>query len=329
MRRGLDFHACVVLVLLLAACAKSAQSPADATGAGGTGLSGGTAGTGRLPAGSPGLAAIRGAITAAMDGTADAPSGGATGAFGGAGGDDGVAQLSGAGTAGASNLDAATLDVGSAGTGASGVAGTDAGGAAGTDAGGVARTDAGGAAADAGSAGTDAGGGSAGTDAGGAGSGGSEIENVFEATFDDLTGWTDGSAGWDIDHAPNSDPPSGSGDPFAHCDDCKGEGCWLETTDAIDLSSYSAATLSFLRFIDSDVDANEYLAVQVFHQAAWLLVAVWPGGDDAWHEERIDLTLVSGFDFSLATDFRIRFEAHTSEGNEDIYLDDVRVTAVR
>jgi hypothetical protein len=118
-------------------------------------------------------------------------------------------------------------------------------------------------------------------------------------------------------------PPDGSGDPVAGCSACDPES-WLEVDQSFDLTTFATATLSFWRFVDSGLDAGEYLELRAWDGSGWDPLRSWVGGsgsdDNSWHYVEVDLTR-----FAVVTDFTFGFAGRTGDGTEYVQIDDVRL----
>ena len=110
-----------------------------------------------------------------------------------------------------------------------------------------------------------------------------------------------------------------------HSDNCD-TSCTLTFKDSLDLTSYSSATLSFWRFVDSSLDGDEYLKVDLYNGTAWDTIYHWShnlGGDDhIWHNESYDLA-----SYLNTTNFKLRLVTHQSSVAEDVQLDDIMINA--
>ncbi len=119
-------------------------------------------------------------------------------------------------------------------------------------------------------------------------------------------------------------PPGGSGGDAAHANQCTSYCNITIDTAGLDLASYSEVTVSFLRFIDTTFDAQDFLKLRVHDGAQWTTVRKWQGGgqgdDGLWHEESFSLLPYLG-----GSDLKIRFGTKSSQANEQIQLDDVRI----
>src|SRR3989344_8109038 len=120
-------------------------------------------------------------------------------------------------------------------------------------------------------------------------------------------------------------PGSVSGNRVAHADACRlTAGCFLTTTNTIDMSAYSSASLSFKRYVDNALDSGEFLRVDIFDGSTWRQVAYWTNGagdDDTWRTETIDLTPYR------SANFKVRFVSKENSTTEEVEVDDVVVTA--
>ncbi|HEX9618597.1 MAG TPA: LamG domain-containing protein, partial [Polyangiaceae bacterium] len=151
--------------------------------------------------------------------------------------------------------------------------------------------------------------------------------------FDDFSGglsqWVEtGEGDWNTEglHSMSGYPGLGSGSPAAHSDNCDST-CTITLSTPINLSGYTAASLAFLRFVDSELDAGEFLRVEVFNGTAWSVLFNWQqgagGGDDnTWHAETVDLAPYLGL-----TGFNLRFVTSSSATTEHVHVDDVIIVA--
>jgi len=148
---------------------------------------------------------------------------------------------------------------------------------------------------------------------------------VFSDSFETQTldNWTqDAQNDWDV-----IDDEARGGTYSAHVDDADAGDATLTLQDAIDLSQaggYIGDTLTFSWWIDSQLDINEYLALDLWNGESWIEVDRLEGDVDTentWHDEVIDLASYR------VSDFKLRFRGTMNEVNEDAYVDLVRITA--
>lgn len=150
---------------------------------------------------------------------------------------------------------------------------------------------------------------------------------LFSEGFSNLNNWIEtGEGDWTTESRGTSSgyAAGGSGNPVAHSDNCDSS-CTITLEDALDLSSYASASLSFQWYLDSDLDAGEYLRAQVHNGSTWTEIfnkSAEADDDGSWHSETINLAsyLVNGF--------RVRFITSQSETNEAVEVDDVTVTGL-
>ena len=145
-----------------------------------------------------------------------------------------------------------------------------------------------------------------------------------------LAKWTESGEGdWRLSTSQSHSAPTLSGHPQSnavlHSDDCD-TSCTVELKDSVDLTGYGSASLSFWRFVDSGLDRDEYLRVDVFDGSSWKPIFHWSGnlgGDDnTWHHESYDLSQYLG-----TSNFSIRLVTQQSYYNEDVQVDNVLITA--
>ena len=112
-----------------------------------------------------------------------------------------------------------------------------------------------------------------------------------------------------------------------HSDNCDTT-CTLTLKNPIDLTAYSSATLSFWRFLDSSLDAGEYLKMDVYNGNTWNTVFDWShdsrSDDHRWHFESYSLA-----PYLTTSSFNLRFVTHQSSIYEDVQIDDVTINATR
>ncbi|MDA7958960.1 MAG: S8 family serine peptidase [Nitrosopumilus sp.] len=98
----------------------------------------------------------------------------------------------------------------------------------------------------------------------------------------------------------------------------------ITMSDPVDLTRYPGAELTFERFVSSNLDRGEYLKAEVYDGSEWDTIYHWThgsGDDSKWHEESYDLASYLGVD-----DFKVRFVARMTIYNEDVQIDDVKIS---
>ena len=149
---------------------------------------------------------------------------------------------------------------------------------------------------------------------------------LFSETFTNLSSWTEtGDGDWNTEGLPSSSgyPGSGSNAPVAHSDNCDNS-CTITTTNAVNLSGQTGVTLELYRFLDNQLDPGEYLRLEAYNGSTWNQLANWVSpthDDDTWRYEVFSL---AGYTNST---FKLRFVTMSSETNEHVAVDDVRITA--
>lgn len=154
-----------------------------------------------------------------------------------------------------------------------------------------------------------------------------ELAGVFFDSFSDgLTRWTETGEGDFVDRRLSSTagyPGSGSGGLTASVADCDTQ-CTL-TSQVINVTGGTNAALTFLRFVDNNFDADDYVRVELFDGSTWNRVRTWTGGNgdtDRWVQETIPLN-----DYVDVPGFRVRFVVRATTTAEIFQLDDVRIEA--
>jgi len=151
---------------------------------------------------------------------------------------------------------------------------------------------------------------------------------LFYDPFAGLTNWTESGEGdWNTEalHATTNYPATGSNSPAAHSDTCT-TSCEITMTNAVNLSGRASAQLTLLRFVDSELDAGEYLRLEVWNGSTWVRLADWSADNAAdtnrWEAHAFDLAAYLG-----RTDFKVRFVTKQSNDVEHVQVDDVKITA--
>ncbi|MFY3739953.1 MAG: serine protease AprX [Candidatus Nitrosomirales archaeon] len=153
------------------------------------------------------------------------------------------------------------------------------------------------------------------------------VEQIFSDDFPNFAKWTESNEfDWNVEKfAEKNVPGHTASNLVAHADRCTSStGCIL-TSNAVDLSGYQSATLTFWRYVDNDLDNNEFLRVQIFDGTNWNTIFSWTnrsGDDDTWHQETFNL---SGY---LNSGFNLRFVSKQSSSSEDTEIDDVLISGV-
>lgn len=100
----------------------------------------------------------------------------------------------------------------------------------------------------------------------------------------------------------------------------------LTLSNAIDLSTYDSAELTFSWYIEKRWDSGEYVALDIHANGSWQEAERLSGNvdqEDTWHHEAVDL---SGH---MADDLKIRFRAKVSGGREDANVDNVMIVGTK
>ncbi|HUU47684.1 MAG TPA: HYR domain-containing protein, partial [Nitrosopumilaceae archaeon] len=148
--------------------------------------------------------------------------------------------------------------------------------------------------------------------------------SIFSDDFESGFGkWSESGEGdWKLESPGEKQVPGNSSNLVAHADNCDST-CTITMSTQVDLSSSSSATLSFWRYVDTDLDTGEYLKVELYDGSQWNTIFNWTnqsGDDDVWHQESVNL------DSYLSTsDFNLRFVTHESHQKEIVEVDDVLI----
>lgn len=154
------------------------------------------------------------------------------------------------------------------------------------------------------------------------------IQQNFTLFFDDFSSgsakWQESNEfDWNVEAPAEKQPNNDSSNLVAHADNCtSSKGCMLALKNSVNLSGYKNATLTFLRYVDNDLDKGEYLRMQ-FYNGTWKTIITWTNGkgdDDLWHSESFSLSKY------LVSNFNLRFISKESTSSEDTEIDDVHIT---
>ena len=150
---------------------------------------------------------------------------------------------------------------------------------------------------------------------------------IFSDDFQSgFTKWIEtGEGDWNLETPSEKQVPNHTSNFVAHSDDCDTT-CTITMSTPVDLRSYSSATLTFWRYADTDLDAGEYLKVELYDGTKWNTVFNWTdsaGDDDTWHQETVNLGSYLG-----ASNFNVRFVTHESYFTEDAEIDDVVINGI-
>ncbi len=155
---------------------------------------------------------------------------------------------------------------------------------------------------------------------------------IFSDDFENGISKWETTGTWRADSFDEGRIPPGhsSSNNVAEADGCSS--CTLTQAYAINLQNYNNEYLQFYRYVDTSLDAGEYLQVQVYNVNEWVTLDSWDAAtsttagldDDVWHLETYDLS-----EYTDVLNFKIRFVAQASSGGEDVGIDDVQILATQ
>jgi serine protease AprX len=152
---------------------------------------------------------------------------------------------------------------------------------------------------------------------------------IFSDGFSNFNKWTESNEfDWRVRTPVEKNIPGYiSSNTVAHADRCTSSaGCILTMKNAIDLSGYQSATIKFWRYVDNDLDNNEFLRVQVFDGTNWNTIFSWTNGsgdDDTWRQETYNLPTSY-----LNSGFNMRAISKQNSSSEDVEIDDLIISGV-
>ncbi len=141
--------------------------------------------------------------------------------------------------------------------------------------------------------------------------------------FGNLENWTQsGDSNWIIRTPSTAVPGSQSGNTVAYSSNCD-RTCTI-TLSPVDLSSRQPGHLTFDRFVSSELDAGEYLKVELYDGSSWDMIFDWrpstSDNDHKWHTESYKLSPEYQID-----DLQVRITARSSAFSENIMIDNMSI----
>ncbi|MBN1517113.1 tandem-95 repeat protein [Candidatus Sumerlaeota bacterium] len=138
------------------------------------------------------------------------------------------------------------------------------------------------------------------------------LQDGFESSFDL---WTDsGSTDWDRTTAQYV-----SGSYSAHCGSSDND----LISDNLDTSGYSTITIEFW-YRDDDIDDRDNVYLQLYNGTSYVnYYELGNSTEDTWHQYTATITASQYF----ISNFRIKFEGSSIDTGENLWIDDVTITA--
>jgi len=117
-----------------------------------------------------------------------------------------------------------------------------------------------------------------------------------------------------------------------HGDDCDSV-CIVTMRDSVSIPKGATATLTFIKFFDSKIDAGEYLEVlgSADNGVTWTSIERWTKGaprTDTWTEQSYDISSYAS-KTGTPSKFKLRFATLESSRAEDVEVDDVVIAVTR
>ena len=151
---------------------------------------------------------------------------------------------------------------------------------------------------------------------------------IFKEDFENgLKKWNNHKNKWSISNSfterQSHIPWYNNTNKILHTDACINE-CKIILKRPLDLSNYDSASLSFMYRIDTTLDGDEYLKVELRKDNTWETVYHWSNNigniKHGWQYESFDLS-----DY-LINNLKIRFTTQQDNSNEDINIDDIIIS---
>ena len=157
-----------------------------------------------------------------------------------------------------------------------------------------------------------------------------QLDSFLDEFETDMSNWfvyTEDGKYWSIRDSPILQiPDSLSGNQVAGTENCDNV-CTMVMVDYVDLTSMSAPTLSFYRYVATGADTSNHEGITVYVSedkgSTWLVLDSFTADefedDGLWHLEEYDLTRY------VSDEFTVKFEGRSSSSSEDTELDDVKI----
>ena len=155
------------------------------------------------------------------------------------------------------------------------------------------------------------------------------VESLYDDFESGLDKWWHNGTGWTTSTSPEHYVPvvrdHSTANKVLHID-AAASGAVITTKVPVDLTSAPSPVLKFWRFVDSSLDADEYLKVEIYDGSEWDTIYHWSenlgGNDNTWHWNKFDLG-----EYRI-DNFKVRFTAQMSKATEDVQIDDFKVSRV-
>ena len=148
---------------------------------------------------------------------------------------------------------------------------------------------------------------------------------AYNEVFNDLTNWSkSGTNNFNVVTSWNEDWPDNAApeDKILAANNCI-VACVL-TSNSIDLSSHTSATMEVSRLVDRSLDNSEYLAIEVYNGITWSELARYTDNNnqdtDMWELQTFDITSY------IDDDFKIRISTQQDRTSEDVGVDFIRIS---
>jgi 16S rRNA C1402 N4-methylase RsmH len=149
-----------------------------------------------------------------------------------------------------------------------------------------------------------------------AGGGSTVLTDGFETNFDK---WTDGGA-TDWDRATDQKV---SGTYSAHAGSADND----LISDNLNTAGYGSMTIDFW-YRDDDIDDDDNIYLQLYNGSAYVdRYELGNSAEDTWHHATITLNNSGGDAAYFISNFRVKFEGTSIDSGENLWVDDVIVTA--
>ncbi len=158
----------------------------------------------------------------------------------------------------------------------------------------------------------------------GGGNTGNTIDTILQTSFETgLDGWIDG--GGDC-YRINSSSRSSDGNYSIRIRDNSGVASSL-TSSGLDLSTYNFVQVSF-DFYSYSMETNEDFWVRFYNGSTWQTVQAFVSGTDFSNNTFTSAVVtISSADYNFSSNSKIRFQCDASSNYDQIYIDNVIITA--
>ncbi|WP_163930927.1 BNR-4 repeat-containing protein [Paraferrimonas sp. SM1919] len=119
-----------------------------------------------------------------------------------------------------------------------------------------------------------------------------------------------------------------SGNNAVNIQDNSGANSTVTLTNSIDVSSYSEVKIDFAYYAKSMDNSNEDFFLEFYDGSSWQRIGTWAYSIDFDNDQFFSESVtISGADYHLPNNLRIRFICDASGNSDDVFIDDIIISA--